>query len=170
MARCTAHGDREPSLSICDADDGKVLLHAGCGQEWVIGVLRSRGLWVQNGHHYFTRRVARPAANHRLDHDEAKRREAPLAIWGGSVRPPARWQRRRRKSWIFSGRPWQRLCASSRLRQRIRMTTWISAMNSPPSVASRSQSITLKEAARGFRELQRLEQARAAALIAEGVG
>ncbi len=87
MARCPAHGDREPSLSICDADDGKVLLHchAGCVQEQVISVLRSRGLWVQNGHQYFTRRVARPAANHRLDHAEAIRREAALAIWGESI-------------------------------------------------------------------------------------
>jgi putative DNA primase/helicase len=87
MARCPAHADREPSLSICDADDGKVLLHchAGCGQERVISVLRSRGLWVQTGHHSFVRRVARPAANHRLDHDEAKRREAALAIWGQSI-------------------------------------------------------------------------------------
>jgi hypothetical protein len=87
MARCPAHDDREPSLSIRDADDGKVLVrcHAGCGQERVINVLRSRGLGVQNGHHYFTRRVARPAANRRLDYDEAKRREAALAIWDETI-------------------------------------------------------------------------------------
>jgi len=32
MARCPAHDDREPSLSIRDADDSKVLVHchAGC--------------------------------------------------------------------------------------------------------------------------------------------
>jgi hypothetical protein len=32
MARCPAHDDRESSLSIRDADDGKVLIrcHAGC--------------------------------------------------------------------------------------------------------------------------------------------
>ena len=35
MARCPAHDDREPSLSIRDADDGKVLVrcHAGCDQD-----------------------------------------------------------------------------------------------------------------------------------------
>ena len=34
MARCPAHDDREPSLSIRDAGDGKVLVrcHAGCDQ------------------------------------------------------------------------------------------------------------------------------------------
>src|SRR5690606_14689172 len=32
MARCPAHDDREPSLSIAEGDDGRVLLtcHAGC--------------------------------------------------------------------------------------------------------------------------------------------
>ena len=49
-ARCPAHDDRTPSLSIRDADDGKVLVrcHAGCDQERVIAALRSRGLWAEN--------------------------------------------------------------------------------------------------------------------------
>ena len=47
MARCPAHNDREPSLSIRQGEDGKVLVrcHAGCEQALVIAVLRSRGLW-----------------------------------------------------------------------------------------------------------------------------
>jgi hypothetical protein len=51
MARCPAHDDREPSLSIRQGEDGKVLVrcHAGCEQATVIAVLRSRGLW-QGGH------------------------------------------------------------------------------------------------------------------------
>src|SRR5258708_7376230 len=50
IARCPAHDDREPSLSIRDADDSKVLVrcHAGCKQEEVIAALRTRGLWAQN--------------------------------------------------------------------------------------------------------------------------
>jgi putative DNA primase/helicase len=46
MARCPAHNDKNPSLSIRDFD-GKVLLHchAGCRQSEVIGVLEARGLW-----------------------------------------------------------------------------------------------------------------------------
>ena len=45
-ARCPAHDDREPSLSIRDAD-GKVLVrcHAGCDQRDVIAALKERGLW-----------------------------------------------------------------------------------------------------------------------------
>ena len=31
MARCPAHDDRAPSLSIRDADDGKVLVHCHAG-------------------------------------------------------------------------------------------------------------------------------------------
>ena len=64
MARCPAHDDRTPSLSIRDADDGKVLVrcHAGCDQERVIAALRSRGLWTENGSRRFTRSAPRAAA------------------------------------------------------------------------------------------------------------
>ena len=46
MAKCPAHKDNNPSLSIRDAD-GKVLLHchAGCSQSNVIDALQSMGLW-----------------------------------------------------------------------------------------------------------------------------
>jgi hypothetical protein len=46
MARCPAHDDRSPSLSIAERG-GKILLHcfAGCTQENVIAGLRARGLW-----------------------------------------------------------------------------------------------------------------------------
>jgi hypothetical protein len=46
LARCPAHDDKEPSLSLSDSE-GRILLHchAGCPQEAVIGVLRERGLW-----------------------------------------------------------------------------------------------------------------------------
>ena len=42
-ARCPAHEDGTPSLSIAQAD-GRVLVHcfAGCGQERVLAVLRER--------------------------------------------------------------------------------------------------------------------------------
>lgn len=46
MAKCPAHDDRNPSLSIRNAN-GKVLLHchAGCGQQEVIDSLKVNGLW-----------------------------------------------------------------------------------------------------------------------------
>jgi hypothetical protein len=90
MARCPAHDDREPSLSIRHGDNGKVLVrcHAGCDQGRVITALRSRGLWEQNGHRQFTRPTPRAAANERPNRDDAKRSEAALAIWRAAT--PAR--------------------------------------------------------------------------------
>jgi len=50
-ARCPvpAHEDENPSLSITDAEDSKVLVHCfgGCSQEAVIDELRARGLWPE---------------------------------------------------------------------------------------------------------------------------
>ena len=46
IARCPAHEDRSPSLSISERD-GRILAHcfAGCPQAAVICALRARGLW-----------------------------------------------------------------------------------------------------------------------------
>ena len=48
MAKCPAHDDHNPSLSIREVD-GKVLLHchAGCSQRDVIDALKARGLWPE---------------------------------------------------------------------------------------------------------------------------
>jgi putative DNA primase/helicase len=84
MACCPAHEDREPSLSITDANGGKVLVrcHAGCQQRDVIAALHSRGLWPINGwqrrrslHNAHSRLHARP------DPEALKRAEVALAIW-----------------------------------------------------------------------------------------
>jgi putative DNA primase/helicase len=92
MARCPAHDDREPSLSIRDADDGTVLVrcHAGCDQGQVIAALRSRGLWGERGQrqHWGTRPRSRAAANHWPDRDDLKRTDAAFAIWQAAT--PAR--------------------------------------------------------------------------------
>jgi len=48
MAKCPAHDDHNPSLSIREVD-GKVLIHchAGCGQRAVIDALKAKGLWEE---------------------------------------------------------------------------------------------------------------------------
>jgi putative DNA primase/helicase len=47
MARCPAHDDRNPSLAIAIARNGKVLVHchAGCDKRTVIATLEARGAW-----------------------------------------------------------------------------------------------------------------------------
>jgi len=83
-ARCPAHDDRTPSLSLRDADGGKVLVrcHAGCEQDEVIAHLRTSGLWIQNGTrspNLFARR--RVLTRTEPDADEHKRTAAALSIW-----------------------------------------------------------------------------------------
>jgi hypothetical protein len=88
MARCPAHHDQTPSLSICDADDGKVLIrcYAGCDQNQVIASLRSRGLWTENGPRRFNRLASRSVPkNTGPDRDDTKRTEAALAIWQATM-------------------------------------------------------------------------------------
>jgi putative DNA primase/helicase len=82
-AHCPAHNDREPSLSIRAAGDGKALVrcHAGCDQERVISALRSRGLWPENGSHAPGRSAPRATATSQPDRDESKRTEIALGIW-----------------------------------------------------------------------------------------
>lgn len=49
VAPCPAHDDKNPSLSISDGKEGKVLVHchAGCDQGAVIDALKSRNLWPE---------------------------------------------------------------------------------------------------------------------------
>lgn len=48
IARCPAHDDEHPSLSI-NARGGRILVkcHAGCSQNRVLAALRDRGLWPE---------------------------------------------------------------------------------------------------------------------------
>jgi hypothetical protein len=87
MARCPAHDDREPSLAITDARDGKVLVrcHAGCDQQDVIAALRARGVW-DAGEQRPIRFLHEPDREPPSEpHSDAMRRtEAALAFWRGS--------------------------------------------------------------------------------------
>jgi putative DNA primase/helicase len=83
-ACCPARDDREPSLAITDARDGKVLLrcHAGCDQQDVIAALRARGAWENRGQG--AGRFLRKADRREPDRDALKRTEAALAVWRAS--------------------------------------------------------------------------------------
>src|SRR6516165_4051107 len=87
IARCPAHDDGKPSLSVRNSQQGKVLVrcHAGCEQARVITALRSRGLWEKDNRRRFTRPAPRAAANDRPDRDDAKRSEVALAIWQSAM-------------------------------------------------------------------------------------
>jgi putative DNA primase/helicase len=83
MARCPAHPDHDPSLSIGEASDGKILVHcfAGCGQAQVIDALRGRGLWATNYRHHAKITQPRQSAHDQRDRDDAERTARALSIW-----------------------------------------------------------------------------------------
>jgi putative DNA primase/helicase len=82
-ARCPAHDDHTPSLSIRDAEENKVLIrcHAGCDQERVIAALRGRGLWAENGPRPLLRVPRRMPVERKPAQEDARRSEIALAIW-----------------------------------------------------------------------------------------
>ena len=92
IARCPAHDDREPSLSIATGKDGKVLLrcHAGCDQAQVIDALWVRGLWEPRDRHADRRRAykLRRSADMAPERDDATRTEAARRIWQTSAPAP----------------------------------------------------------------------------------
>lgn len=68
-ARCPAHGDKGPSLSVRELDDGRVLVHcfAGCDVHQIVGAV---GLQItdlfpprETSHHYPRERRPFPAAD-----------------------------------------------------------------------------------------------------------
>lgn len=83
MARCPAHEDHTPSLSISDATGGRVLVrcHAGCQQETVIATLRECGLWAQQRTRPTTQLSRRASAAGNLDPGEGRRTQAALRVW-----------------------------------------------------------------------------------------
>jgi hypothetical protein len=87
MARCPAHEDREPSLSIADGEGGTVLVrcHAGCDQRDVIAALRARGVWDADERRpaRFSRKPDRVPPPE-TDCDAVRRTEAALTVWRAS--------------------------------------------------------------------------------------
>jgi len=88
MARCPAHDDKTPSLSISEST-GRLLVHchAGCDQEQVIDALRARGLWGQNDQTVTRQQARKPYQPKEApsEKDESKRTKAALCLWRASV-------------------------------------------------------------------------------------
>lgn len=89
MARCPAHDDRNPSLSISRGRDGKILVfcHGLCTQEAVVAALRYRGLWAEDRHR-FRRSIVRPARgsyNENCNAQEALQLEKARWYWQHSI-------------------------------------------------------------------------------------
>jgi hypothetical protein len=83
VARCPAHDDRDPSLSIRDSDHGKVLVHchADCDQHDVIAVLKEQGLWPDHGPRSLSQAARRMPIKREQDQNDARRSAAAFAIW-----------------------------------------------------------------------------------------
>ncbi len=82
MARCPAHDDSTPSLSIREARDGKLLVHchAGCEQTAVIAALQERGLWAPGSVNCEHRYDARSDRTSNRDDDKLRTANA-LQLW-----------------------------------------------------------------------------------------
>ncbi len=83
-ARCPAHDDRTPSLSLRETPDGTVLVHchAGCEQDEVIRHLHARGLWPRHDPRRFQGAASRRATTlAEPDRDDSTRIEAARSIW-----------------------------------------------------------------------------------------
>jgi putative DNA primase/helicase len=86
IARCPAHDDRKPSLSIGTGNDGKVLVrcHAGCEQRDLIAALRERGLWQGAGWASGAARNLRRGSTEEFQQDALTRSQTAMAIWQAS--------------------------------------------------------------------------------------
>ena len=83
MARCPAHDDQTPSLSIRSGINDKVLVrcHAGCDQKRVIGALRARSLWPEHVRAFGPRFPQRIQARSQSEPGATIRAEPALCIW-----------------------------------------------------------------------------------------
>lgn len=86
-ARCPAHEDNTPSLSIRIVNGNKVLVHchAGCPQARIIDALRERGLWSRERVRATVSRTRRELVECKVNSDNAQRTEKAMAIWHGTT-------------------------------------------------------------------------------------
>ena len=85
-ARCPAHDDRNPSLSLRDSANGGVWVRCftGCPRDEVVASLKAMGLWTQCTSQKISRTLVRQTLNSNAI-DDQKRTNYALSIWNSSV-------------------------------------------------------------------------------------
>ena len=93
IAKCPAHPDRTPSLSIGKSDDAKLLFyrHAGCGQAQVIAALQDRGQWPADQQLHKTFRPPPGQPLHDQRHHDAERTTRALSNWRSATPACGTW-------------------------------------------------------------------------------
>jgi hypothetical protein len=83
MARCPAHRDINPSLSLRDTN-GKILVYcfAGCSQRDVISALRELGLWPEIPQKHWTQTEKQDYSRRRSRAEESAKR---ALFWRGAI-------------------------------------------------------------------------------------
>jgi putative DNA primase/helicase len=87
-ARCPAHDDRNPSLSLRDDAKGGVWVRcfAGCPRNEVITSLRTMGLWTPRDSRKISITLVKPTVKSRAV-DDKNRTSYALSVWDSSVPP-----------------------------------------------------------------------------------
>lgn len=85
-ARCPAHDDRNPSLSLGDSGNGRVWVRCftGCTRDEVVASLKAMGLWTQGTSQKISRTLVRQTLNSTAI-DDQKRTKYALSVWDSSV-------------------------------------------------------------------------------------
>ena len=90
VARCPAHDDRNPSLSIAEGRDGRPLLFCFAGCQWpdIRDALQAKGLWPDHGLYATARydHVSPPWRYADADRNQRQRSDPARRLWA-AVRP-----------------------------------------------------------------------------------
>src|SRR5262245_28494931 len=111
LAKCPAHDDRQPSLSISEGRDGRVLLHchAGCALDEILSAagLTKRDLFPESAHRQSANGATRRAATFDWKTCNAAftdRYIEDFARWRGYQRESAQWLKENHLIGIYDGK------------------------------------------------------------------
>lgn len=92
-AKCPAHDDHSPSLSISESSDGLVLVKcfSGCSQEAVLDALRARGLWAEKRSDIVANSNNKPKPATKPKHAARTTGDNARQIWRETLDPRATW-------------------------------------------------------------------------------